>query len=55
VLAKAPEPGKVITLMDALKRSLEQARPAAASKPRQAAGTKAEPVAGDVKKKRKAG
>jgi DNA end-binding protein Ku len=55
VLAKAPEPGKVINLMDALKRSLEQARPAAASKPRQAVGTKAEPGSGDVKKKRKAG
>jgi DNA end-binding protein Ku len=55
VLAKAPEPGKVINLMDALKRSLEQARPAAASKPRQAVGTKAEPGPGDVKKKRKAG
>jgi DNA end-binding protein Ku len=55
VLAKAPEPGKVINLMDALRRSLEEARPAAESKPRRAAGTKAEPVPGDAKKKRKAG
>jgi DNA end-binding protein Ku len=37
VLAKAPERGKVINLMDALKRSLEEAKPAAESKPRKAA------------------
>ena len=55
VLAKAPERGKVINLMDALKRSLEEAKPAAESRPRIAAGTKAEPVPGDARKKRKAG
>ena len=36
VLAKAPERGKVINLMDALKRSLEDAKPAAESRPRKA-------------------
>jgi DNA end-binding protein Ku len=36
VLAKAPERGKVINLMDALKRSLDEAKPAAESKPRTA-------------------
>ena len=41
VLAKAPERGKVINLMDALKRSLEEAKPPAESKPRQAAAGKA--------------
>jgi DNA end-binding protein Ku len=54
VLARAPEPGKVINLMDALTRSLEQTKPAAESRPRQAAGTKAAP-AGDTKRRRKAG
>jgi DNA end-binding protein Ku len=55
VLAKAPERGKVINLMDALKRSLEAAKPAAESRARQAAaGTRTEPVPGDAKKKRKA-
>jgi DNA end-binding protein Ku len=54
VLAKAPERGKVINLMDALKRSLEEARPAAESKPRQATSPKAEPVAGEARKRRKA-
>jgi DNA end-binding protein Ku len=38
VLAKAPERGKVINLMDALRRSLEDAKPPAESKPRRAAG-----------------
>src|ERR671918_267925 len=37
VLAKAPERGKVINLMDALKRSLEEAKPPAESKPRKVA------------------
>ena len=56
VLAKVPEPGKVINPMDALRRSLEEATPAAESKPRQAAaGMRTEPVPGDAKKKRKAG
>jgi DNA end-binding protein Ku len=56
VLAKAPEPGKVINLMDALKRSLEEAKPAAESKPRKmTAGMRTERVRGDAKKKRKAG
>jgi DNA end-binding protein Ku len=56
VLAKAPEPGKVINLMDALRRSLEEAKPAAESRPPQtAAGTRTEPAPGDAKKKRKAG
>jgi DNA end-binding protein Ku len=56
VLAKAPEPGKVINLMDALKRSLEEAKPAAESKPRKmAAGMRTERVRGNAKKKRKAG
>jgi DNA end-binding protein Ku len=41
VLAKAPERGKVINLMDALKRSLEEAKPPAESKPRKAASKKA--------------
>ena len=37
VLAKAPERGKVINLMDALKRSIEDAKPAAESRPRKPA------------------
>ena len=37
VLAKAPERGEVINLMDALRRSLEDAKPPAESKPRRAA------------------
>ena len=69
VLAKAPERGKVINLMDALRRSLEDAKPPAESKPRQAAGDKAaasggakkpaaedkKPAADESKKRRKAG
>src|SRR5918996_446297 len=51
VLAKAPERGKVINLMDALKRSLEEAKPAAESKPRKAA---AKAPAAQPKRKRQA-
>jgi DNA end-binding protein Ku len=51
VLAKAPERGKVINLMDALKRSLEEAKPAAESKPRKAA---AQAPAAQQKRKRQA-
>lgn len=42
VIAKAPERGKVINLMDALRRSLEdgEAKPAAPSQPRRAAAQK---------------
>jgi len=47
VLAKAPERGKVINLMDALKRSLEEAKPPAESRPRKAAGKKAAPAPKD--------
>jgi DNA end-binding protein Ku len=56
VLARAPEPGKVINLMDALRRSLEDAKPAVQSKPRKmTAGMTTERVRGNVKKKRNAG
>ena len=63
VLAKAPERGKVINLMDALRRSLEDAKPPAKSKPRRAAGGKVsassgrgkKPAADEGKKRRKAG
>lgn len=57
VLAKAPERGKVINLMDALKRSLEEAKPPAESKPRKAAARKVAPArsGGQNQKKRKAG
>ncbi len=51
VLAKAPERGKVINLMDALKRSIEEAKPAAESKPRKAA---AKAPAAEPKRKRQA-
>jgi DNA end-binding protein Ku len=51
VLAKAPERGKVINLMDALKRSLEEAKPAAESKPRK--GAEKAPAA-EQKRKRQA-
>jgi DNA end-binding protein Ku len=51
VLAKAPERGKVINLMDALKRSLETAKPAAESKPRR---TAAKAPAAEPKRKRQA-
>jgi DNA end-binding protein Ku len=50
VLAKAPERGKVINLMDALKRSIEEAKPAAESRPRKPA---AKAPAAEQKKKRK--
>jgi DNA end-binding protein Ku len=51
VLAKAPERGKVINLMDALKRSLDDAKPPAESKPRKAAGKKASASSGEANKK----
>ena len=60
VLAKAPERGKVINLMDALRRSLEDAKPPAESKPRRApaaktaAGASKKPAADEGKKRRKA-
>jgi DNA end-binding protein Ku len=50
VVAQAPERGKVINLMDALKRSLEDAKPAAESKPRKTAA-KAAPAAAQRKKR----
>jgi DNA end-binding protein Ku len=50
VLAKAPERGKVINLMDALKRSLEEAKPPAESKPRKAAAGKAAASSGGGRK-----
>jgi DNA end-binding protein Ku len=50
VVAQAPERGKVINLMDALKRSLEDAKPAAESRPRKTAA-KAAPAAGQKKKR----
>jgi DNA end-binding protein Ku len=50
VIAQAPERGKVINLMDALKRSLEDAKPAAESKPRKTAA-KAAPAAAPKKKR----
>jgi DNA end-binding protein Ku len=52
VIAQAPERGKVINLMDALKRSLEDAKPAAESKPRKTAAKEA--PAASQKKKRQA-
>ena len=55
VLAKEPERGKVINLMDALKRSLEEVRPGAESKPRTAAGQGAELVSDGARRRRKAG
>jgi DNA end-binding protein Ku len=50
VIAQAPERGKVINLMDALKRSLEDAKPAAESRPRKSAAKQA-PAAGQKKKR----
>ncbi len=55
VLAKAPERGKVINLMDALRRSLEEAKPPAESKPRKVAPKKPAAASDEVKKRRKAG
>jgi DNA end-binding protein Ku len=55
VVARAPEPGKVINLMDALRRSLEESRPPAESKPRTEAGNQAEFATGNAKRRRKAG
>jgi DNA end-binding protein Ku len=52
VIAQAPERGKVINLMDALKRSLEEAKPAAESRPRKAAAKEA--PAAEGKRKRQA-
>jgi DNA end-binding protein Ku len=54
VIAQAPERGKVINLMDALKRSLDDAKPAAESKPRKTAAktaAKEAPAAGQKKKR----
>ena len=53
-VAAAPEHGKVINLMDALRRSLEEARPQAESQPRAAAGNQAF-AAGSAGRRRKAG
>ena len=50
VLAKAPERGKVINLMDALRRSLDEAKPPAESKPRRAASGEAATTASRSKK-----
>jgi DNA end-binding protein Ku len=55
VLAKAPERGKVINLMDALRRSLEEAKPPAESKPRKPAPKKPAAAPDEAKKRRKAG
>jgi DNA end-binding protein Ku len=51
VIAKAPERGKVINLMDALRRSLEEHKPPAKSKPRK---TAAKEPAGATKRGRRA-
>ena len=52
VIAKAPERGKVINLMDALRRSLDEERPPAKSKPRKAAAKEA--PGAEPKRKRQA-
>lgn len=58
VISKAPEQGKVVNLMDALKASIEEDRaPAAASKPKKAAAKKAttkKPAAKSAKKSKSA-
>ena len=51
VIAKAPERGKVINLMDALRRSLEEDKPPAKSKPRK---TAAKEPAAEAKRGRRA-
>ena len=50
VLAKAPERGKVINLMDALRALARGAKPPAESKPRKAAAGKAAASAGSGRK-----
>jgi DNA end-binding protein Ku len=53
VIARAPERGKVINLMDALRRSLEgEAKPPAESKPRKSASAKSEDAKGKAKGKK---
>jgi DNA end-binding protein Ku len=52
VVAGAPEPAKVINLMDALRRSLEEARPQAKS---ELAGKESELPAASAKRRRQAG
>ena len=52
VIAKAPERGKVINLMDALRRSLDEDKPPAKSKPRKPAAKEA--PAAEPKRKRQA-
>jgi DNA end-binding protein Ku len=51
VIAQAPERGKVINLMDALRRSLGEEKPPAKSRPRKEA---AKAPATETKKKRQA-
>lgn len=53
VIAKAPERGKVINLMDALRRSLEDAKPPAQSKPRKTAAKPAAKPAAKGKRQAK--
>jgi DNA end-binding protein Ku len=55
VLAKAPERGKVINLMDALRQSLDDSRkPPAQSKPRKSARSGKEEAAEESRKPRRA-
>jgi DNA end-binding protein Ku len=51
VFGKAPERGKVINLMDALRRSVEEARPGGASRPRAAASNDAGSRSGDARRR----